>query len=436
MFGQITQTENYGFDKLEQETLNNLIDDYDKNLLQIIADLYKSMNGEDIDIDGAMNAIDALMKFNKKSKHNYLNDLLYPEIYKNVKIPSPIPVPSCSFQLHNTISLKANHYGNLAIMFNPFFLASNVHITDLNNAIVDQDINYGFLVNKYSTFYANAAGNLNGFSENKKWGMYDIGQEIPPVYNQYRLVSASIVAKYIGRLDIASGVIGGAIIFQDSNELGSKGTVYDMQNQQELGDYNSVPKFLWKYGNFDLAMDSHYHQQNYILDGIRLLYFPIDNSYEEYTKIYSDRISGGMKFDVNDDGSNPVYTYCNKDNVKNGFNFFIYTLGAPTLEKIKIDIYCNFECLPESEFLDYMPTTTADYTITNNEKKQVIETVQKKPITSLKDTAGNLLTKIKSWKDNIVGIYNKIKSNKVLNTIGTIIKAIAKGILFLKTGKI
>ena len=279
MFGQITQTENYGFDKLEQETLNNLIDDYDKNLLQIIADLYKSMNGEDIDIDGAMNAIDALMKFNKKSKHNYLNDLLYPEIYKNVKIPSPIPVPSCSFQLHNTISLKANHYGNLAIMFNPFFLASNVHITDLNNAIVDQDINYGFLVNKYSTFYANAAGNLNGFSENKKWEMYDIGQEIPPVYNQYRLVSASIVAKYIGRLDIASGVIGGAIIFQDSNELGSKGTVYDMQNQQELGDYNSVPKFLWKYGNFDLAMDSHYHQQNYILDGIRLLYFPIEVLY-------------------------------------------------------------------------------------------------------------------------------------------------------------
>ena len=66
MFGQITQTENYGFDKLEQETLNNLIDDYDKNLLQIIADLYKSMNGEDIDINGAMNAIDALMKFNKK----------------------------------------------------------------------------------------------------------------------------------------------------------------------------------------------------------------------------------------------------------------------------------------------------------------------------------------------------------------------------------
>ena len=429
MFGQITQTENYGFDKLEQETLNNLIDDYDKNLLQIIADLYKSMNGEDIDINGVMNAIDALIQFNKKSKHNYLNDLLYPEIYKSVKIPSPIPVPSCSFQLHNTIRLKANHYGNLAIMFNPFFLASNVHITNSNDAIVDQD--FGFLIHKFSTFYANNAGDLNGFSENKKWQMYDIGQEIPKVYNQYRLVSASIVVKYIGRLDIASGVIGGAIIFQDSNELGSQSTMFRIENPEQTEDYNSVPQFLSKYGNFDLAIDSHYHQQNYILDGIRLLYFPLDNSYEEYTKICSDKLVN-MKFDT---GNAIVSTYCDKDNLKNGFNFFIYTLGAPTLENIKIDIYCNFECLPDSEFLDYMPTSTGDYTITNTEKKQVIETIQKKPITSIKETAGNLLTKIKSWKDSVVNIINKIKSSKAFSTIGSIIKAIAKGILFLKTGK-
>ena len=82
-----------------------------------------------------------------------------------------------------------------------------------------------------------------------------------------------------------------------------------------------------------------------------------------------------------------------------------------------------------------MPTSTGDYTITNTEKKQVIETIQKKPITSIKETAGNLLTKIKSWKDSVVGIINKIKSSKAFSTIGSIIKAIAKGILFLKTGK-
>ena len=119
----ISNQNNYGFDKLQQETINNLIDNYDKNLLQIIADLYKSMNGEDIDMDGMMNAVDALMKFNAKSKHNYLNDLLYPEMYKNVKIPSPIPVPSCSFQLHNSIKLSTNELGNLAFVFNPFFFS-------------------------------------------------------------------------------------------------------------------------------------------------------------------------------------------------------------------------------------------------------------------------------------------------------------------------
>ena len=268
----ISNQNNYGFDKLQQETINDLIDNYDKNLLQIIADLYKSMNGEDIDIDGMMNAVDALMKFNAKSKHNYLNDLLYPEIYKDVKIPSPIPVPSCSFQLHNTINLKANHYGNLAIMFNPFFLANNVHVIDPNNPKTDQS-GYGYYIDNISSFYANNSGTLNGFSENGNWFPCDIGQMIPDVYNQFRLVSASIVVKYIGRLDIASGVIGGAIIYQDSNEIGSQGRRFKLPNYEETTDYISTPGFLSKYGNFDLAIDSHYHQQNYILDGIRLLYF-------------------------------------------------------------------------------------------------------------------------------------------------------------------
>ena len=133
--------------------------------------------------------------------------------------------------------------------------------------------------------------------------------------------------------------------------------------------------------------------------------------------------------------NNRYITYCDTENLSNGFNFFIYTLGVPPLENFKIDIYCNFECLPNSEFLNYMPTNVSEYTISNSEKKQVIETVQKKPITTIKETAKDLLTKIKGWKDNIVNVINKIKSNKTIGTIGTIIKAIAKGLLYLKTGK-
>ena len=428
----ISNQNNYGFDKLQQETINNLIDNYDKNLLQIIADLYKSMNGEDIDMDGMMNAVDALMKFNVKSKHNYLNDLLYPEIYKNVKIPSPIPVPSCSFQLHNSIKLSTNELGNLAFVFNPFFLANTEHITDPNDARYDPDGGYGFFIDNISSFYVNNHYTLNGFSENGNWVPYDVGQMIPNVYDQYRLVSASIVVKYIGRLDITSGVIGGAIIYDDSNEVGTKGRMFSAPNYEETINYSSTPGFLKKYGNFDLAIDSHYHQQNYLLDGIRLLYFPLDNSYEEYTKVSSEKLLSA-KFEK---GSGRLVMYSEKEILKNGFNFMIYTLGAPPNSScFKIDIYCNFECLPNSEFLDYMPTNVSEYTISNNEKKQAIETVQKKPITTIKEASSNLFTKIKSWKDNIVNIINKFKSNKTISTIGTIIKAIAKGLIYLKTGK-
>ena len=54
---------------------------------------------------------------------------------------------------------------------------------------------------------------------------------------------------------------------------------------------------------------------------------------------------------------------------------------------------------------------------------------------SIKEIASNLFTKIKTWKDNIINIINKFKSNKTVSTIGTIIKAIAKGLIYLKTGK-
>jgi len=433
----ISNQNNYGFDKFQQEIINNLIDNYDKNLLQIIADLYKSMNGEDIDMDGMMNAVDALMKFNKKSKYNYLNDLLYPEIYKNVKIPSPIPVPSCSFQLHNSVTLSTNSLGNLGIIFNPFFLATNDVANDPLVFKLREKDGLLYRTDVLSSFFVNNHDTLTGYESNDNWIPVNIGQMIPPVYNQYRLVSASIVVKYIGRLDVTSGVIGGAIIFDETQEIGAFGK-YGSLEGEFAGDYISATNTLTKYGNFDLAIDSHYHQQNYLLDGIRLLYFPIDNYYEEYTKLFGPKlINLKLVTDWNEGLINdrPVMT-TSTDYLKNGFKFMIYTLGAPPSSScFKVDIYCNFECLPDSEFLDYMPSSISEYTISNNEKKQAIEIVQKKPIMSIKEVASNLFTKIKTWKDNILNIINKFKSNKTVGTIGTIIKAIAKGLIYLKTGK-
>lgn len=53
-----------------------------------------------MDLSKVKDAVTALTQFNKRQQYNYLNNLLHPERCKGVKIPSPIPVPSCSFQLH------------------------------------------------------------------------------------------------------------------------------------------------------------------------------------------------------------------------------------------------------------------------------------------------------------------------------------------------
>ena len=97
------------------------IDKYDATMLSYLARLYEALNGEKLDFTNVKNAVDALAKFNKKAEYNYLNNLLHPEKCKGVKIPSPIPVPSCSFQLHNCVTLTTNSHGNLAFLFNPFF---------------------------------------------------------------------------------------------------------------------------------------------------------------------------------------------------------------------------------------------------------------------------------------------------------------------------
>ena len=226
------------------------IDKYDATMLSYLARLYEAMNGEKMDFTKIKNAVDALAIFNKKAEYSYLNNLLYPEKCKGVKIPSPIPVPSCSFQLHNCVTLSTNSSGNLAFVFNPFFLANANDFKTVVKIDSDQG-NYRLTeTNFLTTLWVNNNGSLSGYEPNDNWDPINIGQAIPNVYDQYRLVSASIVVKYIGRLDITSGVIGGAIIYDDNKYVGG-------QIKTENEDSSSIALTLTgnpglsQYGNFD-----------------------------------------------------------------------------------------------------------------------------------------------------------------------------------------
>ena len=388
MFTPIGQTENYGFKTYDRERLENMINKYDKDMLITIANLYKSINGENLDLENIAKAADALLKYNTKSEYNYLNYLLYPEKCKNVRIPSPIPVPSCSFQLHNCITLSTNASGNLAFSFNPFFLANQ---NDLGEWATRP-------ISWYSTLWVNNDDTLTGNERNDNFWPVNIGQTIPNVYDQYRLVSASIVVKYIGRLDIVSGVIGGAIVYNDDPTIGahfSQGT-------------NTTNVYMAKYGNFDLAMDSFYHQEYMVLDGLRQLYFPLDNSFEEYTKLIGTSQTSFYTLEQ----TGRIYAQVpDHDIFKSGFNQFVYVLGAPPSSScFKVDIYCNFECLPSSEFLNYMPTSTCLYSISNQEKKETIDIIQKTPIMKSNEIIDFKTPSSLGWKEYMKYMAKRFKA--------------------------
>lgn len=417
-FGGINSgNKNYSFQENKSGILKQ-IDKYDASMLSYLADLYDSINGEKIDFRKVKNAVNALALFNKKAEYNYLTNLMYPEKCKGVKIPSPIPVPSCSFQLHNCVTLTTNSSGNLAFIFNPFFLANNNSFAAPNHEVQVgiNNIAYRLGETKYlSTLWKNNENSLDGHSTNASWYPINIGQSIPDVYDQYRLVSASIVVKYIGRLDIASGVIGGAILYDDNKYIGCRNEAIPLAGGNPE-DRASLNPGLEKYGNFDLAMDSFYHQENMVIEGLRELYFPVDNSYEEYTKLANvDNISWEKSIAT----GQFVSEMPDADMYKSGFNFFVYVLGAPPSSAcFKVDIYCNFECLPNASFLNYLPLSMNTDSISSTEKKNAISVIQNKPVMTLKDKFSTV---------TMPSIWEKLQ-NKFSNSLPGIGKLLSLGL--------
>ena len=104
-----------------------MLNEANSKMLNYTKKLHKIFNNDKMDFIQIGSAVDELMQYNEMNEYIYLNNLLYPEKYKSVVIPSSIPVPSCSFQLHNSISLTTNSSGNLGVFFSPYFLASNLY---------------------------------------------------------------------------------------------------------------------------------------------------------------------------------------------------------------------------------------------------------------------------------------------------------------------
>ena len=394
-----------------------ILDNNDMILITKLNGLRTSLNGDNVNVRSVRQQIRDISRFDQERNFDYLSNLLKPEKAKGCKIPSQIPIPSCSFQLHNAITLTTNSSGNIAFIMNPFFLASN---TIVGQRLPNVEGNYTYVHKYLTSAWLNNSDTLTGAAADDNWSPVDFGQTIPPVYDQYRLVSASLVVKYIGRLDNVQGLVGGAILYADNSAIGGQVQVAS----SATGAYdpagngtNTVTEGLSQYGNFDLAQDSYYHSEKMTLEGVRELYFPLDNSFEEYMKVVDP--SSGLDGNTTDAGIELVAA---NDIFKSGFNWFFYATNAPpSTSCFKLDIYCNFECLPNAKYLNYMPVSLTPFTVPPEEKKKAILMAQDRPIMKsgeeLYDGAPNLFNKmIKKFDQGLPG-FDKLKSYGLMGAI-------------------
>ena len=397
------------------DTLNHIkksIDNSDLILITKLNTLRNTLNADNVNYKSVKQQIKELSKFDQIRNYDYLSNLLIPEKAKGCKIPSQIPIPSCSFQLHNAITLTTNASGNVAFIMNPFFLASS---SIIGQRLPNVDGNATYVHKFLTSAWVNNAATLSGSASDDNWVPLDFGQTIPGVYDQYRLVSASLVVKYIGRLDNVQGLVGGAILYADNSAVGGQtqtaSTAEGAYDPAGAGA-NTVTEGLAKYGDFDLAQDSYYHSENMTLEGVRELYFPIDNSFEEYMKVV-DQTSG---LDGNSTDAGVEFVAAN-DIFKSGFNWFFYATNAPpSTNCFKLDIYCNFECLPNAKFLNYMPISLTPFTVSAEDKKKALLIAQGRPIMKSNentyDDVGtpNLFNKMIKKFDNGLPGFDKLKA--------------------------
>ena len=334
---------------------------------------------------------------------DYLNNMLYPEKCKGVKIPSMTAIPSCAFQFHSTINLTTNSSGNLVLVCNPYYLCDKssfpfdvgfpmFEIPD----VPDPPSFPNMKAMSTSSLWLYNGNNLTGNSKITsaegpfEFNGINIGQDIPPLYDQYRLVSAALTIRYIGKMDNASGVIGGSIVFDDLGFISCNANADPSDPAiEDMPSWDFPP--LSKYTDFNLIKDAYYHHENLSIEGMKLLYFPIDNSYDEFVKIndlshakFKKVPHDGIEPGTGIDTYNLFRTYIDKDYYKSGFNWVVYTSGAPANSTcFKLDLYCNFECLPNSSYLSYMPISLNNYSISTQERKQQQLLIQKNPILKL-----------------------------------------------------
>lgn len=380
-----------------------------------IKELYNNIQKKE-DINEIINNIEKITDEESKDNNYYLNSLLYPEKYKNVKIPSEYPIPSCTYSFHDSYIFNVKR--NFQLMVNPFFLYKDKMYNGYYGKYIDLngDVYKGDSAPSkgkyYKVFYLSSVfsfddtnvreGGRETFPGSLQINTAGFRQLVPDIYIRYRLVSACVIFKYMDKVEKAGGIIGGSIITEKTNYIGGSGEVLiDGRSKQDM----FIPKELAKYYDLNLVRKSIYNKEVNCLDGIKLVYFPIDNSYEEFVDIidYDDVKDVGI-YDAGPGQFDNRFLLDMKlnNNYSSGFYFYVYTEGATPDTKYKLDFYFNFECLPNLNKFNYLSVNTYNMNISSKEKQSIIKVIQGKSIDSI-----NNFYNVLDWKKILESINNK-----------------------------
>ena len=224
-----------------------------------------------------MDAYNFARNYEIAAKELYTKSLLYPENY-SAKIPGPLPISSATASLRDNFSITPNINGKFLLIIDIFSKTAKLYQGD------------------------DLTGNGAGTVTEK---IFDLNTNL---VDQYRIVSAGVILRYYGNFNQMSGLFISAVTSDISGNV-------DFRNFQNIEDLTN--KYLSK-----------------CVDGVKLIYTPMDNRAVEFR---------------------PVSTYENDNHeCKNQYLFVIAGDLFPNTTCIRVDFYRNIEFTTLPNYREYI----------------------------------------------------------------------------------
>lgn len=317
-------------------------------------------------------------KKSESMEYDYFKDLMDPKNRLGVRIPSNMPLPTATFQTKISTIVNVKNDGWCVLRIIPYFLMTNggEHIKmfqwqasgKINTDTVD--LEYVFPSTDY-IYRNNTTIDTATF----------INQVIEDgIYDKYRLVSAMLELKYTGPLDQVQGIIGGGISFEHlMDDVLCFGQYTDgrYRSTKFLSDSGANPTIYTPQEYTEWIRQMPYHREKNPLEGLKMYYFPIDNSYLEFIRVPNfDAIRWNGVYR----GVCPVMVL-DPEVYKPGFIWYVYIGDSiPSNKNYTLEMYLNYELIPIEKMKKYIPVEYNKAKLSDQEKRKIIEEVQKNSI--------------------------------------------------------